>query len=90
MANLLKNDLASLAIDHCIFPIVDAADVRRDGPAVIESGAGLTVTDAAGKPHLDMISAYTRAIPWGTATRRSPRRCTTSRSGCIMPARSPS
>ena len=45
MSNILKNDLASLAIDHCIFPIIDAADIRRDGPAVIESGSGITIID---------------------------------------------
>lgn len=62
---LLKNDLASQAIDHCIFPIIDAADVRRDGPVVIASGKGMTMTDAAGVDYLDMISAYTRANSLG-------------------------
>lgn len=62
---LLKNDLASLAIDHCIFPIIDAADVKRDGPVVVASGSGLTLTDVSGEPYLDMISAYTRANSLG-------------------------
>jgi len=65
LSPVLKNDLAAQAIDHCIFPIIDAAEVKRDGPAVVSSGTGLTIIDGAGKPHLDMISAYTRANSLG-------------------------
>ena len=65
LSPVLKNDLASLAIDHCIFPIIDQADVKRDGPAVVASGSGLTIVDGAGTPYLDMISAYTRANSLG-------------------------
>jgi adenosylmethionine-8-amino-7-oxononanoate aminotransferase len=65
LSPVLKNDLAAQAIDHCIFPIIDAAEVKRDGPAIVASGTGLTIIDGAGKPHLDMISAYTRANSLG-------------------------
>lgn len=65
LSPVLKNDLASLAIDHCIFPIIDRADVKRDGPAIVASGSGMTIIDGNGAPQLDMISAYTRANSLG-------------------------
>lgn len=62
---MLKNDYRSLALEHCIFPITDRADVLRDGPKFAASGSGMTVFDQDGTPYLDMISGYTRANSLG-------------------------
>lgn len=62
---MLKNDLSTLATDHCIFSIVDKADVEQNGPRIVSSGSGLTITDGAGNTFTDMVGAYTRANSMG-------------------------
>jgi adenosylmethionine-8-amino-7-oxononanoate aminotransferase len=62
---MLFNDLRSLALEHCIFPIVDREHVLRHGPKMMMSGSGMTVYDQDGRPYLDMISGFTRANSLG-------------------------
>lgn len=62
---MLSNDLRSLALEYCIFPIVDREHILRDGPKLMTSGSGMTLFDQDGKPYLDMISGFTRANSMG-------------------------
>ncbi|MDE1172763.1 MAG: aminotransferase class III-fold pyridoxal phosphate-dependent enzyme [Parvibaculaceae bacterium] len=57
---MLKNDISTLAVDHCIFSIIDKAVVEENGPRVVASGSGLTITDGAERSYTDMVGAYTR------------------------------
>jgi adenosylmethionine-8-amino-7-oxononanoate aminotransferase len=58
-------DLSQLAFDHCIFPLADMADVRREGPNLWASGQGCRLTDQSGRSYLDMMSSHTRANSLG-------------------------
>lgn len=60
-----SNALRSEALDHLIWPIIDAADVRRDGPMMIGAGKGMTMSLMDGTPLLDMSSGFTRANSLG-------------------------
>lgn len=60
-----SNTLRTEALDHLIWPIVDAADVRRDGPMMIASGEGLKVRLMDGTEYTDMSSGFTRANSLG-------------------------
>ena len=62
---MLTNDYRSVALEHCIFPIVDRDQILRDGPRLMTSGSGMTVFDQDGHPYLDMISGFTRANSLG-------------------------
>ncbi|MBJ3778476.1 aminotransferase family protein [Acuticoccus mangrovi] len=62
---MLSNSLAQSALDHCIFPMIDAAEVHRTGPMVFLEGKGLSLTTAEGKTIKDMISSHTRANSLG-------------------------
>ena len=57
---MLTNDFRSLALEHCIFPVVDRDHILRDGPKLMTSGSGMTLSDQNGRPYLDMISGFTR------------------------------
>ena len=61
----LRNDYRSLALEHCIFPVTDRAQVLHDGPRMMTSGSGMTLYDQDGQPFLDMISGFTRANSLG-------------------------
>ena len=62
---MLSNSLAEDAQRHCLFPLIDREEIRRDGPIILTEGRGLVVKDAAGKSYLDMISSHTRANSLG-------------------------
>lgn len=66
---MISNSLAENAERHCIFPMIDMAEVRRDGPLILAEGSGMTVRDAGGKEYLDMISSHTRANSLGYGNR---------------------
>lgn len=57
--------LFSDAFAHCIFPLVETAEVRRDGPIVLTRGSGVLLEDASGKSYLDMMGSHTRANSLG-------------------------
>jgi adenosylmethionine-8-amino-7-oxononanoate aminotransferase len=61
----MLNDDRSLALEHCLFPLVDRAHLLREGPKLMTAGSGLTVRDQDGTPYLDMISGFTRANSLG-------------------------
>ena len=62
---MLVNDYRSLALEHCIFPVTDREQVLLDGPRMMTSGSGMTMYDQDGRPYLDMMSGFTRAISLG-------------------------
>lgn len=62
---MLSNDYRSLALEHCIFPVVDREHVMRNGPRMMVSGSGMTLFDQDGRSYLDMISGFTRANSLG-------------------------
>lgn len=53
------------ALAHCIFPLVETAEVHRDGPIILTRGRGATLEDINGKPYLDMMGAPSRANSLG-------------------------
>ena len=53
------------AFEHCLFPLADAADVRRDGPTIYVRGEGVELEDVHGRRVLDMMSSHTRANSLG-------------------------
>ena len=53
------------AFDHLIFPLIDAAEVKENGPRVYVEGEGLRLTDIDGKTYVDMMSSHTRANALG-------------------------
>lgn len=53
------------AFSHCIFPLVETAEVHRDGPTVFTRGSGATLFDIHGKSYLDMMGSHTRANSLG-------------------------
>ena len=57
--------LFSEAFAHCIFPLVETAEVHRDGPIVLARGSGATLLDIHGKSYLDMMGSHTRANSLG-------------------------
>jgi adenosylmethionine-8-amino-7-oxononanoate aminotransferase len=58
-------DLAAEALEHCVFPLADADDVRRDGPTIYTRGEGVRLTGLDGREYLDMMSSHTRANSLG-------------------------
>lgn len=67
------DELAALAFDHCIFPMVPNREVHQDGPVIVEEGAGVHITDSSGKTYLDMMSSHTRANSLGYGNEEIPR-----------------
>lgn len=60
-----SNELKAEALEHCIFPLIQMEEVRRDGPRIYVNGEGVRVTDAEGNEYLDMMSSHTRANSLG-------------------------
>ena len=65
MTFVSSNSVAAAALEHCIFPMIDPAAVRKDGPMIFQSGEGIVLTDSQGKTYRDMISSHTRANSLG-------------------------
>ena len=63
------DDLRSRAMEHCIFPLAQMDEVRRDGPLLYVRGEGVRITDAEGREYLDMMSSHTRANSLGYGNR---------------------
>ena len=53
------------AFEHCLFPLADAAEVRRAGPTIYVRGDGVELEDVHGRRTLDMMSSHTRANSLG-------------------------
>ena len=53
------------AFAHCVFPLAQVADVRRDGPTIYVRGKGVELTAIDGRTYLDMMSSHTRANSLG-------------------------
>jgi adenosylmethionine-8-amino-7-oxononanoate aminotransferase len=60
-----SHDLKAEALEHCIFPLIQTDEVRRDGPRIYVRGEGVRLTDADGHEYLDMMSSHTRANSLG-------------------------
>ena len=58
-------ELVQAAMDHCIFPLAQMDDVRRNGPSIFVEAEGAHVTDVHGRTYLDMMSTHTRANSLG-------------------------
>ena len=63
MANMQELDRA--AFEHCIFPLANMEDVRRDGPNIYVKGEGVELIDLSGRHYIDMMSSHTRANSLG-------------------------
>ncbi len=59
------DELARIAFDHCILPMVPSSEVQQEGPTIIAEGSGVHVTDIRGRTYLDMMSSHTRANSLG-------------------------
>src|SRR5688572_25618318 len=59
------SELTALAMEHCVFPLAVAEEVRRDGPIVYTKGDGVRLTGLDGREDLDMMSSHTRANSLG-------------------------
>jgi adenosylmethionine-8-amino-7-oxononanoate aminotransferase len=59
------DDLTQVALEHCIFPLAQMDEVRREGPNIYVSGRGVDLTDRGGRTYLDMMSSHTRANSLG-------------------------
>jgi adenosylmethionine-8-amino-7-oxononanoate aminotransferase len=66
-ANL--SELSDLAFQHCIFPLADMDEVRRNGPKIYVKGDGVELTDHNGRVYLDMMGSHTRANSLGYGSR---------------------
>jgi adenosylmethionine-8-amino-7-oxononanoate aminotransferase len=60
-----SNELKAEALEHCIFPLIQTDEVRRDGPRIYVRGEGVRLTDVEGHEYLDMMSSHTRANSLG-------------------------
>jgi adenosylmethionine-8-amino-7-oxononanoate aminotransferase len=59
------SELNRAALDHCIFPLANMEDVRRNGPNIYVEGLGVELKDQSGRTYLDMMSSHTRANSLG-------------------------
>ncbi|MGF1626886.1 MAG: aspartate aminotransferase family protein, partial [Alphaproteobacteria bacterium] len=64
-----EGELMRLALDHCMFPLADNAQVRRDGPTIYVAGEGAELVETGGRRVLDMMSSHTRANTLGYGNR---------------------
>jgi adenosylmethionine-8-amino-7-oxononanoate aminotransferase len=64
-AQTIARDLMAEAMAHCVFPLAQMEEVRRDGPTVYVHGDGVRLTDVNGRQYLDMMSSHTRANSLG-------------------------
>lgn len=65
MAGANLDELSELAFQHCIFPLANMEEVRRNGPNIYVKGRGVELTDHKGRTYLDMMSSHTRANSLG-------------------------
>src|SRR4051812_23142972 len=59
------SQLSAEALAHCVFPLIQMEEVRRDGPRIYVRGEGVKLTDVDGHQYLDMMSSHTRANSLG-------------------------
>ena len=59
------DELKRIAFEHCIFPLANVEDVRRNGPHIYTKGDGVELTDHTGRTYLDMMGSHTRANSLG-------------------------
>src|SRR5680860_1001398 len=64
-ASRSADDLIEAALAHCMFPLAQVADVKRDGPSIFVEAEGTHITDIHGNSFLDMMSTHTRANSLG-------------------------
>ena len=64
-AVLDSSQLNAQALAHCVFPLIEMEELRRDGPRIYVRGEGVTLTDVDGHQYLDMMSSHTRANSLG-------------------------
>ncbi|MBV8568763.1 MAG: aspartate aminotransferase family protein, partial [Methylobacteriaceae bacterium] len=64
-ASANADELARLAFEHCIFPLVPAREIHQDGPIIFAEGSGVQLRDVRGQVYLDMMSSHTRANSLG-------------------------
>ncbi len=57
--------LMATAMEHCVFPLAQMEEVRKEGPRIYVEGKGVRVRDASGREYLDMMSSHTRANSLG-------------------------
>ena len=57
--------LSALAYENCIFPMVEASDLRGGDLQICTEGRGVEVTDIEGRTFLDMVSGSARANSLG-------------------------
>ncbi len=60
-----SSELTAEALEHCVFPLALAEDVRRDGLNIYTRGDGVRLTASDGREYLDMMSSHTRANTLG-------------------------
>ena len=58
-------DLVETAMRHCVFPLAEMDEIRRDGPIIYTRGEGVRLTGLDGREYLDMMSSHTRANSLG-------------------------
>lgn len=63
--DVAPSELIATAMEHCVFPLAQMDEVRRDGPRVYVRGDGVRLTDLEGRQYLDMMSSHTRANSLG-------------------------
>jgi putrescine aminotransferase len=59
------DELNRIAFQHCIFPLANLEEVRRNGPNIYLKGDGVELTDHTGHTYLDMMGSHTRANSLG-------------------------
>ena len=65
MADKSGNETRQNALDHYIFPMIPAQQIRDDPPMIFKGSEGITLTDVDGNNYLDMMSSLTRATSLG-------------------------
>ncbi len=58
-------ELSAIALEHCIFPLAQVDEVKREGPRIYVGGDGVRLRDSEGREFLDMMSSHTRANSLG-------------------------
>jgi putrescine---pyruvate transaminase len=65
MTQTIGQGIKQTALDHYLFPLARAEDVRDGGMMLFTRGEGATLTDVDGKEYLDMMGSGTRATSLG-------------------------
>jgi len=58
-------DLAQLAWEHSIFPLIQIEELKKRGPMIFVEGEGVGLADIDGNTYLDMMGSHTRANSLG-------------------------